>query len=166
MHPHKPLKSKPKRTTHANIKILPPLNRLRRKLRIFGINHSLLDPRSARRRSLDRQLHFTHPVQRTEQKHGFVDGFADGDQAVVLEDAGLEFRAEGFSDVGTFLGGEDNTTEVGVDAYFSAASSLWLKSYVCGAGKTGSACEGKERGRDTEGEAGGHERHVTDMELS
>lgn len=113
--PHTPKHGK---ETHANISVLPPLNRLRRKLRIFRIDHRLLDPRSASRRSLDHHLHLAHPVQGAKQEHGFVNGLSDRDQAVVLEDAGLEFRAEGFGDVDTFFGSEDDTAKVGVDACF------------------------------------------------
>lgn len=123
-HPHKSLKIKTKRGTHANIGILIPLNRLRRKLRILRIDHRLLDPRSPRRGSFDRQLHLTHLLQRSEQEHGLVDGFTDGDQPVVLENTGLELRPECFGDVGTFFGSEDDPTEVVVDACESAASSF------------------------------------------
>jgi hypothetical protein len=66
-------------------------------------------------RSVRHQLGMAAFLQRHKPKHGFLDGFADCQQAVVLEERGL-LGTQGFGDVSAFIASEYNALELRVES--------------------------------------------------
>jgi hypothetical protein len=87
---------------------------LRRDLRVLVVDLDRLAT-STGSRSVRHQLGMAAFLQRHEPKHGLLDGFADCQQAVVLEESGL-FGTKGFGNVYAFVASEHNALELRVES--------------------------------------------------
>ena len=80
------------------------LNRVRRKLGVLVLDQMLRHPVCTG--GLDQQLYLALILQRREKVDRLVDGMAEGEQTVVLEDTTLVARSESRGNVGAFLCGK------------------------------------------------------------
>ncbi len=136
----------------VDVGVLPELDSLRRELCVVVVDHSLREL-PARERGLHHQLRLTlvldckphqlesapvsatsHELEtlltRAEQVDALVDGVSECEEAVVLEDAGLEFGAEGLCDVLALLLGEDDPAKGLVDALVVVEEAAVLREDV------------------------------------
>ena len=103
------------------------MDRVGGELRVLVINHRLRDAVCGRR--LDHQLHLALLVERREEVDALVDGVAERQEAVVLQDAAQVFGSERFGNVCAFLGCQD-LTSVTKGVSLTMPPKLWYTAWL------------------------------------